>query len=191
MRIALIFLSALMLGATPTGAKPVHVLLETTQGKIVLELDAQKAPKTVGNFVSYVEAGHYEGIIFHRVIAGFMAQAGGYDGNYKEKSTHSPIANESNNGLSNVRGSIAMARTSDPHSARAQFFINLVDNSRLDYRAGPPESWGYAVFGRVIEGMEVVDKIAAIPTGAGGPFRTDVPQTAVAITRAAVVERKR
>lgn len=162
-----------------------RVALETSQGTITLELDAAKAPKSAANFVQYVKDGHYDGTIFHRVIPGFMAQGGGFDASYKQKSTRSPIANEGSNGLKNKRGTIAMARTSDPDSATAQFFINLVDNDFLDPRGG---NAGYAVFGKVTSGMEVVDKMAAIPTGSGGPFRTDVPQTAITITKAKVLD---
>jgi len=162
---------------------PVRVNLETTLGTVTLELDSAKAPKSVKNFVEYVKAGHYDGAIFHRVIPGFMAQGGGFDEKYNQKSTRAPIANESNNGLSNAKGTIAMARTSDPDSATAQFFINLVDNARLDYHDG---QWGYAVFGKVVAGMDVVEKMAKVPTGSGGPFRSDVPQTAIVIRKASV-----
>lgn len=163
---------------------PVRVQLETTLGNVTLELDPAKAPKSVKNFVDYVKAGHYDGTLFHRVIRGFMAQGGGFDEKYTQKPTRAPIANESNNGLSNAKGTIAMARTSDPDSATGQFFINLVDNGRLDYRDG---QWGYAVFGKVVSGMDVVEKMATIPTGSGGPFRTDVPQTPIVIKKAGVV----
>lgn len=161
------------------------VLLETNKGNIVLELDGNRAPITVFNFVQYVRAGHYDGTIFHRVIPGFMAQGGGYDASYNEKPTGNPIPNESGNGLSNQVGTVAMARTGNPHTATAQFFINVADNSRLD---PSPQRWGYAVFGRVIEGMDVVEAIVAIPTGPGGPFPTDAPQSVVLIEKASLVE---
>ena len=158
-----------------------NIWIDTNQGRIELELYSEKAPLTVENFLRYVEAGHYEGTIFHRVIPGFMIQGGGYNTAYQKKATRDPIRNEANNGLSNQRGTIAMARTSDPHSASAQFFINHADNSSLDHRGPTPAGWGYAVFGRVIDGMSVVDRIAALDTGAVGPFRSDVPLTPVII----------
>ena len=181
---ALLFAAPLTLHSE--GTKPVSVILETSQGDITLELDAAKAPKTVANFVQYVKDGQYDGMIFHRVIPGFMAQGGGYDAQYREKPTRSPVVNEGKNGLKNTRGTIAMARTNDPDSATAQFFINLVDNSFLDTSAARP---GYAVFGKVTAGMDVVDKIAKIPTGAGGPFGTDVPKTPVTINKARVLDK--
>lgn len=157
------------------------ILLETSAGNITLELDAVKAPKSVANFVAYVKSGHYDGLIFHRVIKDFMVQGGGYgkDGR-SEKPTNAPIENEGGNGLPNVRGSIAMARTNDPHSATAQFFINHKNNDFLN--AGSRGQWGYAVFGKVIEGMDVVDKIAVTPTGA-----QDVPVTPITIIKATIV----
>lgn len=163
-----------------------RVRLQTNEGVIVLTLDAVKAPKTVENFLAYVKAGHYDGTIFHRVIKNFMIQGGGYDNDYQQKTTRSPINNEADNGLTNERGTIAMARTSDPNSATAQFFINVVNNNFLNFRSKTPQGWGYAVFGKVVEGMEIVDKIRAIPTGAGGPFPTDVPKTPVIIDKATV-----
>jgi peptidyl-prolyl cis-trans isomerase B (cyclophilin B) len=161
------------------------VRVDTNVGSFELELDGPRAPLTVNNFMRYVREGGYEGSIFHRVIPGFMAQAGGLDGDFQEMDHFGPIPNESGNGLSNERGTIAMARSGDPHSATRQFFINLVDNTRLDPRPG---GWGYAVFGRVTEGMEVVDRIAAIPTGPGGPFPTDVPQSPVVIEKMTVLD---
>lgn len=172
-------------GADDAGSKAPRVELVTTHGSMVLELDPAKAPVTTENFLRYVRDGHYDGLIFHRVIAGFMAQGGGYEADYSERETRDPIENESHNGLSNERGTIAMARTSDPHSATAQFFINLVDNQRLD---GAPGRWGYTVFGRLVEGLDVLDKIGAVPTGSGGPFRSDVPQAPVVIQQARVIE---
>jgi len=172
---------------TKAAANEPRVALETSLGKIVLELDAEKAPKTVENFLGYVRSGHYDGTIFHRVIASFMIQGGGFDAEMQQKPVGSPIANEALNGLKNQRGTIAMARTGDPHSATAQFFINTVDNRALDYRSSTPQGWGYAVFGKVVEGMDVVDAIEAVPTGARGPFR-DVPLEPVMIRKAYVVE---
>jgi cyclophilin family peptidyl-prolyl cis-trans isomerase len=158
-------LAAVAPAATPGAAKPnPHVTLETSKGKIVIELYPDKAPKSVANFLHYVHSGHYNATIFHRVIAGFMVQGGGFDTKGVQKPTGAPIENESNNGLSNGRGTLALARTGDPHSATSQFFISVVDNSRLDYSTSP-QRWGYTVFGKVIEGMDVVDAIAAVPTG--------------------------
>lgn len=163
-----------------------RVAMTTSAGTIVLELDSAKAPATVANFLQYVKDGHYDGTIFHRVIDGFMIQGGGYTSDYAEKKTRAPIKNEADNGLKNDRGTIAMARTSDPHSATAQFFINVADNSFLNYSAPNPRGWGYAVFGKVVEGMDVVDKIRRMPTGRGGPFPKDVPQPPVVIQKAVV-----
>ncbi len=167
-------------------AKP-RVALETSQGTIVLELEREKAPKTVENFLAYVNSGFYDGTIFHRIISNFMIQGGGYTAEFGKKPTRAPVENEANNGLKNVRGTIAMARLPSPHSATAQFFINVVDNPGLNYRAATARGWGYAVFGRVVEGMDVVDKIRRLRTGPGGPFAKDVPQETVVITRARVV----
>jgi peptidyl-prolyl cis-trans isomerase B (cyclophilin B) len=159
------------------------IKLHTNHGTITLELDTDKAPKTVENFVAYVESGHYDNTIFHRVIDGFMIQGGGFEPGMKQKATRDPIENEAKNGLKNARGSIAMARTSAPHSASAQFFINVSDNGFLDYPG--QDGWGYCVFGRVAEGMEVVDKIRAVKTGRNG-FHQDVPVEDVIIERAEV-----
>jgi len=164
------------------------IKLTTNQGEITLELDAEKAPNTVKNFVTYVEEGFYEGVIFHRIISNFMAQGGGFTTDFKQKDTHPPIENEADNGLKNDRGTIAMARTSDPHSATGQFFINLVDNDFLNHSSKTSQGWGYAVFGKVTEGMDVVDKMAAIPTGSGGMFPTDVPKEEVIIEKAEVIK---
>ena len=139
------------------------VLLETNKGNITIELDAEKAPKTAANFLAYVASGHYNGTIFHRVIRGFMAQGGGFDVARRQKTAGAPIQNEANNGVKNLRGTLAMARTSDPHSASAQFFVNLVDNGFLDHTAPTPDGWGYCVFGKVVEGMDVVDAMADVP----------------------------
>lgn len=165
-----------------------YVELETTMGNIVIELNQEKAPSTVANFLEYVKSGHYDGTIFHRVIDGFMIQGGGMDANMKEKSTNAPIQNEADNGLKNEVGTIAMARTSDPHSATAQFFINVKDNSFLNFSGKNPQGWGYAVFGKVTEGMDIVNKIKGVPTGKYG-FHADVPTTPVVITHAKVIEK--
>ncbi|MFO1383319.1 MAG: peptidylprolyl isomerase [Moraxella sp.] len=165
-----------------------YVELETTMGNIVIELNQEKAPNTVANFLEYVKSGHYDGTIFHRVIDGFMIQGGGMDANMTEKSTNAPIQNEADNGLKNEVGTIAMARTSDPHSATAQFFINVKDNSFLNFSGKNPQGWGYAVFGKVIEGMDIVNKIKGVPTGKYG-FHADVPTTPVVITHAKVIEK--
>jgi len=159
------------------------IKLHTNHGVIALELDAEKAPKTVANFISYVESGHYDGTIFHRVIKGFMIQGGGFEPGMKQKPTQEPVENEANNGLKNEVGTIAMARTSDPHSASAQFFINVGDNGFLDYPG--QDGWGYCVFGKVVEGMDVVDKIKGVKTGRSG-FHQDVPVEDVVIERAEV-----
>jgi peptidyl-prolyl cis-trans isomerase B (cyclophilin B) len=175
-------------GAASTQPKPApRVALDTTAGRIVLELAADKAPKTVESFLRYVKAGHYDGTIFHRVIPGFMVQGGGFSSDMTQKSVQAPVQNEADNGLSNVRGSIAMARTSDPHSATSQFFINLVPNTALDHTGKTPQGWGYTVFGKVVEGMEVVDKIAQVQTGSRGQHR-DVPVEAVVIRKASLVQ---
>ncbi len=159
-----------------------RVQLETSQGNLVIELEQEKAPKTVANFLRYVDDGFYNGLIFHRVIANFMVQGGGLEPNMKKRPTREPVPNESANGLSNTRGTLAMARTADPHSATAQFFINVVDNPFLD-RQQSRDGWGYCVFGRVVSGIEIVDKIRHAPTTRVGG-RRDVPQTPVIITRA-------
>nr|WP_026610618.1 peptidylprolyl isomerase [Methylocaldum szegediense] len=164
-----------------------QVKLETNLGDIILKLDSTKAPVTVENFLTYVCEGHYDGTIFHRVIPNFMAQGGGYTEDFKRKPTHKAIKNEADNGLKNKRGTIAMARTSDPHSATSQFFINFVDNAFLDYKSSTPQGWGYAVFGEVTEGMDVVDKMATIPTGPGGPMASDVPTTPIILEKATVI----
>ncbi len=157
-----------------------HVRIETTAGAFVLELEGKRAPITVRNFLSLIDNGDYEGTIFHRVIPDFMIQGGGYTPDLKERESDNTIPNESGNGMSNVYGTIAMARTSDPHSAGAQFFINVAFNTRL----GPnPDGWGYTVFGYVIEGMDVVDKIALLPTGPAGRFKSDVPVVPVVIKK--------
>jgi len=161
------------------------VKLHTNFGTIVLELDAAKAPETVKNFLAYVEAGHYDNTIFHRVIDGFMIQGGGFEPGMSQKPTNAPIQNEAANGLKNDRYTIAMARTGDPHSATAQFFINVKDNAFLNHTAPSGQGWGYCVFGKVVEGMDVVDKIRGVKTGAKG-FHQDVPVEDVIIQKAEV-----
>lgn len=159
------------------------VALNTNYGQIVLELNADKAPKTVANFVEYVKSGHYNGTIFHRVIDGFMIQGGGFDDKMKQKSTNAPIENEADNGLTNDIGTVAMARTMDPHSASAQFFINVGNNGFLNHSGKNPQGWGYAVFGKVTDGMDVVNKIKGVPTGNAGGHQ-DVPRDGVVIESA-------
>ncbi|KAF0849683.1 peptidylprolyl isomerase [Nocardia caishijiensis] len=161
------------------------VNLVTNHGPIVLELDDQAAPNTVANFVKYVNSGHYNGTVFHRVIPGFMVQGGGFEPGLKQKPTEAPIQNEAANGLKNDKYTVAMARTNDPHSATAQFFINVSDNAFLNHTAPQGQGWGYAVFGKVVDGTEVVDKIAAVPTGNAGPHQ-DVPVDDVIIESATV-----
>ncbi|MBJ9941198.1 peptidyl-prolyl cis-trans isomerase [Burkholderia multivorans] len=162
------------------------VELHTNHGVIKLELDAAKAPKTVENFLNYVKKGHYDGTVFHRVINGFMIQGGGFEPGMKQKPTDAPIGNEANNGLKNDKYTIAMARTNDPHSATAQFFINVNDNDFLNHSSPTPQGWGYAVFGKVVEGQDVVDKIKGVKTGNAG-FHQDVPTDDVVIEKAVVV----
>ncbi len=162
------------------------IKLTTNHGAITLDLDAAKAPVTVANFLSYVEGGHYANTVFHRVIDGFMIQGGGFEPGMKQKSTKGEIKNEANNGLKNDKYTIAMARTSDPHSASSQFFINVGDNDFLNHTAQTPQGWGYCVFGRVVEGMDVVDKIKGVATGRKG-FHDDVPVQDVVIEKADVV----
>ena len=153
----------------------------TNQGTFVIQLDPAKAPKSVENFLAYVDAKHYDGTIFHRVIATFMIQGGGYDPQLEKKPTRAAVTNEADNGLKNLKGTVAMARTGDPHSATAQWFVNVVDNKFLDHTAKEGTGWGYAVFGKVTEGMDVVDKIKAVKTGASGPFSKDAPVDQVVI----------
>jgi peptidyl-prolyl cis-trans isomerase B (cyclophilin B) len=170
--------------------KTLLILLATTFGNITLELDAAKAPQSVDNFVQYVNEGHYDGTVFHRVIDGFMVQGGGFTPDMVQKKTRAPVRNEADNGLSNRRGTVAMARTSDPHSATAQFFINTVDNRFLDHTSPTPQGWGYTVFGRVVGGMDVVDRIGKARTGErhvqGYPV-PDIPLTPIVITKARVL----
>jgi len=160
------------------------VTFETSLGSFQIALDRENAPQTVDNFLRYVDEGHYEGTIFHRVIATFMVQGGGYDADYEKKPVHAPVTNEADNGLKNTRGTVAMARTSDPHSATAQFFVHVVDNAFLDHQAKTPQGWGYCVFGRVTSGMDVIDVIRNVSTGAHGPFSKDAPDEPVLILSA-------
>lgn len=161
------------------------IKLHTNHGVITLELNADKAPKTVANFLGYAESGYYDGTVFHRVIDGFMIQGGGFEPGMKQKPTREPVENEAANGLKNARGTVAMARTSAPHSATAQFFINVADNGFLDYPG--QDGWGYCVFGQVVEGMEVVDKIKNVKTGRSG-FHQDVPVDDVVIERTEIIK---
>jgi len=162
------------------------VKLSTNLGAITLELDAERAPETVKNFLQYVKDGHYDNTVFHRVIDGFMIQGGGFEPGMRQKATRAPIQNEAANGLKNARGTIAMARTGDPHSATAQFFINVADNAFLNHTAPSGQGWGYCVFGRVTDGMDVVDKIKGVRTGSKGMHK-DVPVEDVVIERAEAV----
>lgn len=164
-----------------------QVLLHTTKGDITIELDAEKAPKTVENFLNYVNAGFYDGTIFHRVINNFMVQGGGFEVGMAQKDTKDPIENEANNGLKNDRYTVAMARTNDPHSATGQFFINIADNDFLNHTNPTPNGWGYAVFGKVVDGIDVVDTIKGVKTGNKG-FHQDVPVEDVLIETASVVK---
>ncbi len=193
-RSIVLIISSLLLFSTTTYAtdkqkmsNPI-VKLSTNQGDITLELNSTSAPATVANFVSYVEDGFFDGLIFHRVIPNFMLQGGGFSRDFKQADTKAAIENEADNGLKNDRGTIAMARTGDPHSATGQFFINHADNGFLDHSSKTQQGWGYAVFGKVTEGMDVVDKIAAIPTGSGGMFPTDVPKEEVIIEKAEIIK---
>ena len=185
----LIVLSAAAAAPGALAADP-QVDMKTSLGTIRIELYPAKAPKSVENFLQYVKDGHFNGTIFHRVIDNFMIQGGGFDKGYKQKSTRAPIENEAKNGLKNDLGTLAMARTSAPHSASSQFFINLKDNNFLN-AASSQDGWGYAVFGKVVGGMDVVMKIAKTPTGPGGPFPTDAPREMVVIESATVIADKK
>lgn len=188
MRIFRVLPIALLAAFTTHAAMAQKVKFTTTMGDVVVQLDADKAPKTVANFVQYVKDGHYDGLIFHRVIPTFMVQGGGFDADMKQKPTRAPIALESRNGLSNARGTVAMARTSVPDSASSQFFINVVDNQRLD-AANSPDGNGYAVFGKVVSGMDVVDKIRALPVGDKAGHQ-NVPLQPVVIRKATLESEK-
>jgi len=186
--LAPLFLAVLSFSANAEGGKALpQVKLETSLGDIIIELNADKAPNTVENFLSYVNDGFYNGTIFHRVIKDFMIQGGGFTEEFVQKSPNAPIENEANNGLGNVRGSLAMARTGDPHSATAQFFINTVDNEFLNFRGEQGAAWGYAVFAEVVEGMDIVDAIREVSTTSKGAHQ-DVPTDNVVIISASVVE---
>ncbi len=198
-RVLSVFLAlglALVAAAADTQAPAPEVRLTTNRGVIVVALDAKRAPSTVANFLAYVRDGHYDGTVFHRVIPGFMIQGGGFDADMKMRPTKAPVPNEADNGLKNLRGTLAMARTMEPDSATAQFFINVADNPSLDFRERSVRGWGYAVFGHVVKGMDVVDAIAGTPTGMVSvadprsgrtvPFQ-DVPKTPVVIEKAEVV----
>jgi len=175
--------------ATDKPATASKVLIKTSLGDMTVELYPDKAPKSVENFLAYANSGFYDGTIFHRVIDNFMIQGGGFTRELRQKPTRPAIPNEAKNGLSNLRGTVTMARTGDPNSATAQFFINVVDNQRLDYTSDQNGmTWGYAVFGKVISGLDVVDKIKAVPTGAQGPFKSDVPTTPVVIEKVSVIK---
>ncbi|RCW64145.1 peptidylprolyl isomerase [Pseudorhodoferax soli] len=187
-RRALVLAAGLALAPLTQAADAPRVLFKTSVGSFTVEVYPDKAPKTVENFLQYVREKHYDGTIFHRVIPNFMAQGGGYDQNYKEKPTRAPVTNEASNGLKNDTYTIAMARTGEPHSATSQFFINVNDNAFLNHTAPTPRGWGYTVFGKVVAGMDVVQKIKAVPTGPGGPFPTDVPQTPILIQSATLVK---
>lgn len=167
---------------------PIVINMQTSLGTIVIELNAEKAPNTVANFLRYAKEGFYNDTIFHRVISGFMVQGGGFTKNFQRKNPYEAIRNEADNGLKNVRGTIAMARTSAPHSATAQFFINVANNSFLDYKEPTRRGWGYAVFGQVIEGMNVVDKMEQAKTGRRGPFRQNAPHPLIILKKVSVAE---
>jgi peptidyl-prolyl cis-trans isomerase A (cyclophilin A)/peptidyl-prolyl cis-trans isomerase B (cyclophilin B) len=184
---SLLVILGLLAGTVAQAANPT-VEIKTNQGAMTLELYPDKAPETVKNFLAYVKAGHYDGTLFHRVIDGFMIQGGGFDTAFRQKETRAPIRNEANNGLKNTPYSVAMARTGEPHSATAQFFINVADNGFLNFRAANEQGYGYAVFGRVVQGKDVAARIAKQPTGAAGPFDSDVPATAVIIEKARLIE---
>jgi peptidyl-prolyl cis-trans isomerase B (cyclophilin B) len=160
------------------------VVFETDLGTFEIALDEEKAPQSVANFLKYVDEKHYDGTIFHRVIPGFMAQGGGYDVEYEKKPVHDPVQNEADKTRKNTRGTVAMARTSEPHSATAQFFVNVSDNAFLDHTAKSGSGWGYTVFGEVTSGMDVADKMVAVPTGAQGPFAKDAPVKPIVIKSA-------
>jgi peptidyl-prolyl cis-trans isomerase B (cyclophilin B) len=180
-------LFALALSFAAAAANP-QVEVRTNMGSFILELYPENAPGTVQNFLQYVKDGHYNGTIFHRVIPGFMIQGGGFTRQFEEKPTRAPIKNESGNGLRNGVGMLSMARTADPHSATAQFFINVAENPTLDFKAATPEGYGYTPFGKVVKGMDVVERITKVPTGPGKPPHTDVPVKPVVIERMRLIE---
>ena len=184
----ILFATLALLASFAAPAASPQVELKTSLGAIVIELDPAKAPATVDNFLQYVKSGHYDGTIFHRVIPGFMIQGGGFTTEFKEKPTRKPVRNEASNGLQNEVGTIAMARTPDPHSATAQFFINVADNRSLNFRFPTADGYGYAVFGKVVKGMDVVNRIVKVPTGPGPAPHQNVPATAVVIEHAHILE---
>ena len=190
MKTIFIALAAFAISTVAAAANP-EVELKTSMGTITLELYADKAPKSVENFIQYVNDGHFKGTIFHRVINGFMVQGGGFTTEFAQKQSRAPVKNEANNGLRNDIGTIAMARTSDPQSATAQFFINHKNNDFLNYTAPTPQGWGYAVFGKVVKGMDIVNKIAALETGPMGPFQSDVPRKLVVIEDAKLISTEK
>ena len=173
-------------GVTSMSTNP-RVKMSTNQGDFIISLNAEKAPKTVANFLAYVKDGFFDGTVFHRVIDGFMIQGGGFEPGLKQKPTKAPVENEANNGLKNDKYTLAMARTSDPHSATAQFFINVANNDFLNHTAPTAQGWGYAVFGEVVEGKDVIDKMKGVPTGNSG-FHQNVPTNDLVITKAVVIE---
>ena len=192
LRLALSFLMCFVLTAQAQSTNP-QVKFVTSAGEFIVEVYPDKTPKTAENFLSYVRDGHYNGTLFHRVINNFMVQGGGYDTKYNEKNTRPPIKHEgaeakANGGLRNTVGTLSRARTNNPHSASAQFFINVKDNDFLDHQSTTSQGWGYVAFGKVISGMDVINRIKALPTGPGGPFPTDVPQTPVVIQSATLVK---
>jgi cyclophilin family peptidyl-prolyl cis-trans isomerase len=191
-RTSLLLAAALLIGAAQVHAANPQVDLDTSAGKIRIELYPDAAPKTVENFLTYVKAKQYDGTQFHRVIPGFMIQGGGFSNDFQQKPTRSPVQNEaeqsSKAGLLNVPGTVAMARTGDPHSATAQFFINVADNKFLNFKEASPQGYGYTVFAKVVQGMDVVNKIAGTSTGAGGPFPKDVPVEHVILKTATIVQ---
>ena len=192
LRLALSFLMCFLLTAQAQSTNP-QVKFVTSAGEFIVEVYPDKTPKTAENFLSYVRDGHYNGTLFHRVINNFMVQGGGYDTKYNEKNTRPPIKHEgaeakANGGLRNTVGTLSMARTNNPHSASAQFFINVKDNDFLDHQSTTSQGWGYVAFGKVISGMDVINRIKALSTGPGGPFPTDVPQTPVVIQSATLVK---
>ncbi len=189
MRRLLALLALTALGTEAALAADPRVELKTNRGSIVIELNQAKAPKTVANFLQYVKDGHYNGTVFHRVIDGFMIQGGGFDKDMRQKPTRATVESEAANGLKNDYGTIAMARTPDPHSASAQFFINVKNNDFLNYREPTPQGYGYTVFGKVVSGMDIVDKIAKVPTGNAGPHQ-NVPREPVVIESAAILPAK-
>lgn len=173
-------------GNLQAAGKP-KVHFKTNIGDFTIELEPDRAPQTVANFLQYVRDGHYDGLIFHRVIKAFMIQGGGFDANYNKKPTRAPIENEADKGILNERGTIAMARTGDPHSATNQFFINAKFNGFLNHRAKTQQGWGYTAFGRVIDGMNIVGRISRVATGSGGPFSSDVPVEPIIIEKAKII----